>query len=278
MAEATLTGSPYGPPALDDWTRAGAEEFLNKSGQGFPRGMRFVFYPTPEDLPQGLKKSGDLPGYPERVGRDLVFHLVEETLRGWPLPAVKGWIQRQAAAVRLKLELGPAPFNFHRQILPLFPVSGSAVAVIRQIVEQLNEALEAFLTTRILLDLGLVEAQRHFYAFRLKAPAGDPVLYREALPHGWVRASILGGRLQDFLALSLLAGRCPAVGAALKRRWWQAHDFFIREDQALLEELAFSVLEAARKSYPELLVGMFVRIRDALLGRRPSPAFSPTLH
>ena len=137
-----MTGSPYGPPALDDWTRAGAEEFLNKSGQGFPRGMRFVFYPTPEDLPRGLKKSGDLPGYPERVGRDLVFHLVEEALRGWPLPAVKGWIQRQAAAVRLKLELGPAPFNFHRQILPLFPVSGSAVAVIRQIVDQLKEALE----------------------------------------------------------------------------------------------------------------------------------------
>jgi hypothetical protein len=273
-----LTGSPYGPPALEDWTRASAEEFLNKSGQGFPRGMRFVFYPTPEDLPRGLKKSGDLPGYPERVGRDLVFHLVEEALRGWPLPAVKGWIQRQAAEGRLKLELGPAPFNFHRQILPLFPVSGSAVAVIRQIVDQLKEALEAFMTTRILLDLGLVEAQCHFFAFRLKAPAGDPVLYREALPHGWVRASILSGRLPDFLALSLLAGRGPAAGAALKRRWWQAHDFFIREDQALLEELALTVMGPDPEPFPELLAGMFIRMREALLGRRPSPAFSPTLH
>lgn len=273
-----MTGSPHGPQALGDWTRASAEEFLNKSGQGFPRAMRFVFYPTPEDLPDGLKIRGSLPGYPERVGRDLVFHLVGEALRSWPLPAVRGWIQRQAADGRLKLELGPAPFNFHRQILPLFPVSGSAVALIRQIVEQLKEALEAFLTTRILLDLGLVEAQCHFYAFRLKGPAGDPALYREALPHGWVRASFLGGRLQDFLALSLLAGRGPAAGSALKRRWWQAHDFFVREDQALLEELALRVMEQGPDPFPELLAGMFVRFRDALLGRRPSPDSSTTLH
>lgn len=270
--------SEFPSQALRECTRVGAEEFLHKTGGRFPLEVRFTFYPAPEDWPDRLKRKTDLPGFPERVGRDLVFHLAEGAIRDWPLPAVKGWIQREAAGLQLKMDLGPAPFNFQKLILPLFPVSGAAVNIIRRIVEQLQGALDDLLATRLLLDLGLVEPQFHFYEFRLDAPAQDPGPYQDTLPHGWVRASFLGGRLRDFMALSLLAGQGRLEGERLKERWWRTYGFFIREDQALLEELAFSVLEAARKSYPELLVGMFVRIRDALLTRRPRPDFSSALH
>jgi hypothetical protein len=263
--------------ALRECTRVGAEEFLNKTGGRFPLEVRFTFYPSPEDCPDPLKRKTGLPGFPERVGRDLVFHLAEEAIRGWPLPAVKGWIQREAAGMQLRMELGPAPFNFRKQILPLFPVSGSAVNIIRQIVEQLKGALDDLLTTRILLDLGLVEPQFHFYEFRLGAPAQDPGPYQDTLPHGWIRASFLGGRLRDFLVLSLLAGQ-GQVGKRLKSRWWGCYAFFIREDQALLEELAQAILGSSRRPYPELLAGMFIRVRDALLLRRPGPPYSSALH
>jgi hypothetical protein len=271
-------GNQSPPTALSAWARASAEEFLNKSGSAGPRELRFLFYPTLAALPGGLPGTTDLPGYPERVGRDLVFHLAEEAIRVWPLPAVKGWIQREAAGVQLTMELGPAPFNFQKLILPLFPVSGSAVNIIRQIVEQLKGALDDLLATRILLDLGLVEPQFHFFAFRLGAPAQDPGPYQDTLPHGWVRASFLGGRLRDFMALSLLADQGREEGELLKERWWRIYGFFIREDQALLEELAQAILGSSRRPYPELLAGMFVRVRDALLLRRPRPPFSSALH
>lgn len=269
---------PFPPPALRECTRVGAEEFLNKTGGRFPLEVRFSFYPAPEDWPDRLKRKTDLPGYPERVGRDLVFHLAEGAVRGWPLPAVKGWIQREAAGAQLKMDLGPAPFNFQKLILPLFPVSGSAVNIIRQIVEQLQGALDDLLATRILLDLGLIEPQFHFYAFRLGAPAQEPGPYQDTLPHGWIRASFLGGRLRDFMALSLLAGQGRPEGKLLKERWWRIYGFFIREDQALLEELAQALLGSSRRPYPELLAGMFIRVRDALLLRRPGPPLSSALH
>ena len=269
---------PFPLPALVECTQAGADEFLNNTGKVFPQDLRFVFYPAPRSLPERLKVKADLPGTTERVGRDLVFHILEEALRGWPLPAVKGWIHHEAAGAQLKMELGPTPFHFRKQLLPLFPVSGSAVNLIRQLVEQLREALDEFLTARILLDRGLVEPQLHWYDFRLGFPAADPGPYRDTLPHGWVRASFLGGRMREFMALSLLDRQGPEKGKRLKGRWWRTYGFFVREDQALLEELAQALLEHSGKPYPELLTGMFIRIRDALLTRRPVPDHSSSLH
>ena len=42
--------------------------------------------------------------------------------------------------------------------------------------------------------------------------------------------------------------------------------------------LAQAILGSSRRPYPELLAGMFVRVRDALLLRRPRPDFSSALH
>lgn len=258
--------------------RESALEFREKNGDRFPRDILLVFYPQRETRRSVPDYTGDPPIFSKPAGRELAIHLPEVPVPALGPEALRGWIHREAARMQIRAELGPSPFNFRKQFLPLFPVSGSAVGFMRQIVEGLRNGLDEFLATGRLLELGLGEGQVQFNAFRISSSTRETCSYRDTLPHGWTRASFLCILLPPFLAISCLASRGQRSGPGLKKTWWERHGFFIREDQALLEELAWSLDEdQGAKRYSDRLIALFIPMRDALLARHPGPPSPPTV-
>ena len=250
--------------------------FLERSDHPFQ--VTVLIHPTLQVFQEVLKKTLAVPVVTEKQGRLVRLHLARVPLGSIPLEALEGWIHQELALTLLQIQLGPRPFNFRKEFLPLFPVSGSGVNFIRQIVEQLKNGLDEGLATGMVLDLGLVEPLTHYQAYRLTATPTGAKDYRDTLPHAWIRAAYLCGRLREFMAVSFLARRAGGRGESIKTRWWRRYDFIVREDQALLEEIGALVWQQPPPPYSGLLIRMFTLIRGALLTRYPRSPLSSSLH
>ena len=221
--------------------------------------------------------SGD-PIALEEKRDELVLHVCRELLRSAPERAIKGWLHHVLGHYQLNNQKAFSPFNFSRQILPLFPVTGSAVNLVRQIVERLKNGLEAFLTIRWIAAIGLGEKQVSLFSYRLKILAEGMEPYQLAIPHPWIRAACLSGFLQHFLAITGLDGQDLSAARDLKIQWWRRHAQLLREDQALLEEMALVPLERGSHPFPALLAELFQLMRSNLLSGPIDKACSRTWH
>ena len=250
---------------LESCVREGIDEYRRKSKPPFPGNPSLTLYPTLTGFTATrLGNSGD-PIVLEEKGEELVLHLCRELLRPAPERAIKGWLHHVLGRYQLSKQKAFSPFNFSRQILPLFPVTGSAVNLVRQIVERLKNGLEAFLTIRWVAAIGLGDEQVSLFSYRLKILAEEMETYQLAIPHPWIRAACLSAFLQHFLAITCLDRQDLSSARDLKVQWWSRHSRILREDQALLEEMALVPLEKGSRPFPALLAELFQLLRSNLL-------------
>jgi hypothetical protein len=250
---------------LESCVREGIDEYRRKSKSPFPGTPSLVLYSTLTGFTASRPGNPGDPIVLEEKGDELVLHLCRELLRPAPERAIKGWLYHVLGHYQLSKQRAFSPFNFSRQILPLFPVTGSAVNLVRQIVERLKNGLEAFLTIRWIAAIGLGEEQVSLFSYRLKILAEEMETYHLAIPHPWIRAACLSGFLQHFLAITCLDRQDLSAARDLKIQWWSRHGLLLREDQALLEEMALVPLEKGSRPFPALLAELFQLLRSNLL-------------
>ncbi len=269
-----------GPAAfnLESTIREGIDEYRLKSESPFPGTVALTFYPTITGFREFRPVNSDDPIVLEEKGDELVLHLCRELLRPAPERAIKGWLHHVLGHYRLHKQRAFSPFNFSRQILPLFPVTGSAVNLVRQIVERLKNGLEAFFTIRWIATIGLGEGQVSLFSYRLKVLAEEMEPYQLAIPHPWIRAACLSAFLPHFLAITCLDEQDLSAARELKIQWWSRHAQLLREDQALLEEMALVPLEKEAHPFPALLAELFQLLRSNLLSGPIDKTLSGTWH
>jgi hypothetical protein len=263
---------------LESYAREGIDEYRQKSEPPFPGSFSLTIYPTLAGFTASRPGNSGDPIVLEEKGGALVLHLCRELLRPAPERAIKGWLHHILGHKQLSKQRAFSPFNFSRQILPLFPVTGSAVNLVRQIVERLKNGLEAFLTVRRIAAMGLGEAQVSLFSYRLKILAEGMDTYQLAVPHPWIRAACLSGFLRDFLAVTGLEGQGLSAARELKIQWWSRHAHLLREDQALLEEMALVPQGKGPRPFPALLAELFQLLRSNLLSGPIDKTFSRTCH
>jgi hypothetical protein len=264
--------------ALETCAREGIDAYRLKTKAPFSGKVSLALYPTETVYKTSRRGISDEPIYLEEKGDELTVHLCRVLLQQAPERAIKGWVHYLLAHYQLHKQRAFSPFNFSRQILPLFPVTGSAVNLVRQIVEKLKVGLEAFLTIRWIATIGLGEEQAALFSYRLKTLAEGMELYQLAIPHPWIRAACLSNFLQHFLTVCCLTGQDPSVARDLKTQWWRRHAQLLREDQALLEEMALVPLEKEAQPFPVLLVELFQLLRSNLLTGPIDQTGSKTWH
>ena len=263
---------------LESCVREGIDEYRRKSESPFPGTLSLTIYPTLSGFTEYRSGNSGDPIVLEEKGDELVLHLCRELLRPAPERAIKGWLHHVLGHYQLSKQRAFSPFNFSRQILPLFPVTGSAVHLVRQIVERLKNGLEAFLTIRWIASIGLGEEQVSLFSYRLKIQEEGMETYQLAIPYSWIRAACLSGFLRHFLAITCLDGQNVSAARELKIQWWSRHAHLLREDQALLEEMALMPLEKGSHPFPALLAELFQLLRSNLLSGPRDKTFSQTWH
>jgi hypothetical protein len=263
---------------LESCVREGIDEYRRKSKSPFPGNPSLALYSTLTGFTESRPGNSGDPIVLEEKGDELVLHLCRELLRPAPERAIKGWLHHVLGHYQLSKQRAFSSFNFSRQILPLFPVTGSAVNLIRQIVERLKNGLEAFLTIQWIATIGLGEEQVSLFSYRLKIMAEGMDTYHLAIPHPWIRAACLSGFLQHFLAITCLEGQDLSAARELKIQWWGRHAHLLREDQALLEEMALVPLDKGSHPFPSLLAELFQLLRSNLLSGPMDKTFSKTWH
>ena len=263
---------------LESTVREGIDEYRLKSRSPFPGTLDLTFYLTLSGFREFRPGNSDDPIVLEEKGDGLVLHLCRELLRPAPERAIKGWLHHVLGHYQLNKQRAFSPFNFSRQILPLFPVTGSAVNLVRQIIERLKNGLEAFLTIRWIAAIGLGEGQISLFSYRLKVLAEEMEPYQLAIPHPWIRAACLSGFLPHFLAITCLDGQNLSAARELKIQWWSRHAHLLLEDQALLEEMALVPLEKGAHPFPVLLTELFQLLRSNLLSGPIDKTCSRTCH
>jgi hypothetical protein len=267
-----------GASNLESCLREGIEEYRRKSASPLPENLSLILHPIAAGFSlTGPEHSGN-PIALEEKRAELFLHVRPELLRSAPERAIKGWLHHVLGHYQLTNQKAFSPFNFSRQILPLFPVTGSAVNLVRQIVERLKKGLEAFLTIRWIAASGLGEQQVALFSYRLKTMEEDLEPYQLAILHPWIRASCLSGFLQHFLAITGLQGQDSSAARALKLQWWRRHAQLLREDQALLEEMALVPLEGGARPFPALLAELFQLLRSSLLSAPAEKTTTETWH
>jgi hypothetical protein len=102
--------------------------------------------------------------------------------------------------------------------------------------------------------------------------------YQLAIPHPWIRAACLSGFLQHFLAISCLDRQEMDSARDLKVQWWSRHARLLREDQALLEEMALVPLEKGSHPFPVVLAELFQLLRSNLLSGTIKEISTQTWH
>ncbi len=130
---------------LQKYSRHFVNEFLREVEIYPPIVIDISFYPSHAAYQTEIKMSHLGPVYSERQDNCLTIHVCEEALMGIPLLALKGWLDQELTCCLLKLQPEFYQFNFNKQILPLVPVSGSAVNLLRHMVEHLKYGLNRFI-------------------------------------------------------------------------------------------------------------------------------------
>lgn len=193
----------------------------------------------------------------------VTIHLNTPDLVGIPTLALQGWLDAELAAVVIGRQHGLHRYNFKRDILPIFQVSGMAVQFVRYLVAHLEKCLKSALLTDMILEMqhGLPLA---YYHYLKTAPAvGEKQDYLKSAPHKWMRAIVVCKKCQAFLPVALLdaAGYLPT----LRSFWWQCHRYIFPEDRELMQKLAATFFSHRHDRFAAQMVAAFKTIASDLL-------------
>lgn len=263
---------------LQKYSRHFVNEFLREVEIYPPIVIDISFYPSHAAYQTEIKMSHLGPVYSERQDNCLTIHVCEEALMGIPLLALKGWLDQELTCCLLKLQPEFYQFNFNKQILPLVPVSGSAVNLLRHMVEHLKYGLNRFLVTRMIIDSGHGLSQVCFYSFKMNPSSEERDNYHRIIPHHWIRASFLCEKFKEFMPISLLADRNITFSRDLKSVWWKHHEYLTHEDRILLEDLVIIPDKYSDAPYSVKLIEMFRKLQFFFFADRNRSMVSGVLH
>jgi hypothetical protein len=263
---------------LQKYSRHFVNEFLKKVELYPPVGIDLSFYPSDAVYKAKTQMSHLGPIYSEKQDNCLTVHVCEAALKGIPLLALQGWLEQELTCCLLKLQPELYQFNFSKQILPLVRVSGSAVNLLRHMVEHLKHGLNRFLATRIIIDSGEGLSQVCFCLFKMDPSLEERDNYHRIIPHRWIRASFLCEKLKEFVSISLLADRNIVFAMNLKSVWWKHHEYLTNEDRIFLEDLVIIPDKYSDAPYSMKLIEMFRKLQSYFFAHQHQAVISEVLH
>jgi hypothetical protein len=214
------------------------------------------------------------------VERDGTLHLsiCSEDFLGIPVEVLQGWLELEIVHAMVEADTNLYRFNFQNQILPLMPLSGSALYFIRELVEHLSRALKKREATKIITKMDRGLPQVYYYFHTINPTVEDRKLYKKSLPHNWTRASHLCGKLGEYMALSYLADQGIGFSNSLLSDWQKLYGF-TEMDQAFIGDLKSIANHFQDHEFSFRLVEMFKFLRKTLLiaGSDDSGANNPGL-
>lgn len=214
------------------------------------------------------------------VERDGTLHLsiCSEDFLGIPVEVLQGWLELEIVHAMVEADTNLYRFNFQNQILPLMPLSGSALYFIRELVEHLSRALKKREATKIITKMDRGLPQVYYYFHTINPTVEDRKLYKKSLPHNWTRASHLCGKLGEYMALSYLADQGIGFSHSLFSDWQKQYGF-TEKDQAFMGDLESIANHYQDHEFSFRLVEMFKLLRKTLLiaGSDDSGANNPGL-
>jgi hypothetical protein len=263
---------------LQKRSRNHAEEFLKKAIALSPLDVELYFYPTQNDYERRSKRTFQGPIYLEEHNNRVTIHICMAFLKDIPLPALQGWIDQELALCLLRRQPEPKQFNFRKQILPAFPISGAGVNFIRHMVERLKNGLELYLAINILIDLGHGTPQIFFYYCKINPRPEEGDSYRRIISHGWTRASFLCRKLKEIMPITLLSKKKINFSKDIESFWWQYHQYLVKEDRGFLQEIADLPEQFVQASYSMNLIKMLQALYKYLMPTRDERTNSKLLH
>ena len=203
------------------------------------------------------------PVFSESDDQRIKIHLSIPELVGIPTLALQGWLDFELAAIVIRRQHTLYRYNFKRDILPLFQVSGMAAQYIRYLVSHLEDCLKRALRTDLILkmDHGLPLA---YYYYLMTLPSGeDKQSYQNLVPHNWTRAIFICKKSKEFVPITLLdaGGYLPTLASF----WWRCHAYLQPDDRKLMQKLADVFLSNCHHRYSDQMVAAFEAIKSDLL-------------
>ena len=268
------------PRELQRYAQHFLEDFLEKEETIIcpPLDVDLSFYQTRETYNQDSKRVFAGPIFSEKNGDHFTIHLCEECLKDIPSLALQGWLVQELSLCIQKLQPEFYNCNFRSKIYPLWPVIGLAENHMLEMVKDIETSLKKYLTTRLIIDLGLGSSQVYLYFYLINPDLEDRAHYQEAIPHGWTKALFLCRKLEEFLPIFLLAGQNIEFSGDLKSYWMKAHDYLLLEDITLLKILAGIPEELQDAHYSDKVAEMFKKVKIRLLTPGKESIVSDTIH
>jgi hypothetical protein len=251
---------------IQDLSHQIADDFLEEASIGNALSVRLSFYPTWLDY-DAFDHLFLGPVHSIKNNHRLTIHLCEEGLEGIPRAALKGWIEQEIVFHYLGLQSHRYAFNFCEEILPHFYVSGSAVNLIRHVVDHLDKGLRRFDAAEMLIKMGHEMPQLHLSFFRIRLCPEERDVYENMIPHPWVRASFISRKLKDILSISALSSRGIGFSKEVEGLWWQNYEYLLEADRALIGRLREIPIQAGLPHYRRL-IKMFLVLRDGILVKK----------
>lgn len=240
--------------------------------------VEWTFIKVPDS--RRLRKSTDHDQSIRVVERNgtLYISICSKDLLLIPLGALQGWLELKIVHAMIEADTNLYRFNFQNQILPLMPLSGSALYFIRELVEHLSRALKKREATKIITKMDRGLPQVYYYFHTINPTVEDRKLYKKSLPHNWTRASHLCGKLGEYMALSYLADQGIGFSNSLLSDWQKLYGF-TEKDQAFIGDLKSIANHFQDHEFSFRLVEMFKFLRKTLLiaGSDDSGANNPGL-
>lgn len=231
------------------------EEFRNRSGAGSRPVVNLLFHEQRAEPDAAPRKSSAEPIEAKIENGQLLIHFYEKALEGIPVLALQGWLDWELGRFLLTLEPQRFHYKFSKLILPLFPVTGSAVNILRDFVNRLETGLKSYLITKLAINADHAAAQFYYHFFRFQPDTAEADDYRLFAPHGWSRLLFLVDKLKEFIPVCLLEKQ--GISPHLKSSWWSFYEFLAKEDRLMMEELAEIPARLNEEPYPVQLVEMF---------------------
>lgn len=172
----------------------------------------------------------------QNTARHVTFKFCTNNILGQPEVIFRAALELELALLLLKQAPDRFSFNYQRRIAPLIPVTGAAVHIIRNIVWEIEKALQRHAATQFLIDRQHARRQLLFYYHQLRPSEKEKSDYFKRRFHDWVHALYLAQKSSLFLPLSLLQ-HC-GLSPGLKSFWWDCHGYYSQTDRNLLEHLA----------------------------------------
>jgi hypothetical protein len=199
-----------------------------------------------------------------KLNGTLHLSICSEDFIGIPAGALQGWLELEIIHAMVEADTNLYRFNFQNQILPLMPLSGSALYFIRELVEHLSRALKRLEATKIITKMDRGLPQVNYYFHTINPTAEDRKVYKKFMPHNWTRASHLCGKLGEYMALSYLTDQGVGFSHSLLSDWQKQYGY-TEKDQAFMEEMAFIADHYQNREFSFRLVEMFKTLKESLL-------------